>query len=126
MNYVYLIVLIALAQYLVFTNQVGLARGKYKVKAPKTTGDENFERIFRVQQNTMEEMIVFIPAIVLFAHFVSSTWALVPGVIYLLGRQIYAWEYMKNPDTRTLGMVLTMLPNIALVLGALIGLVMAL
>jgi len=117
-----LIVLLALLQYVFFTARVGLGRGKYKIDAPACEGDENWERLFRVQQNTMEQLIVLVPATFAFAYYMSSTWVLVPGAIFIVGRFMYSTEYIKDPKTRTPGMVLTMLANVVLVLGALFGL----
>ena len=117
-----LIVLMALLQYVFFTARVGLGRGKYKIDAPACEGDENWERLFRVQQNTMEQLIVLVPATFAFAYYMSSTWVLVPGAIFIVGRFMYSTEYIKDPKTRTPGMVLTMLANVVLVLGALFGL----
>jgi len=117
-----LIVLLALLQYVFFTARVGLGRGKYKIDAPACEGDENWERLFRVQQNTMEQLIVLVPATFAFAYYMSSTWVLVPGAIFIVGRFLYSTEYRKDPKTRTPGMVLTMLANVVLVLGALFGL----
>ena len=126
MEYATLIVLLALLQYLWFSVRVGAARGKYNINAPACSGDEAWERIFRVQQNTMEQLIIFIPATYAFAFFASPLWALILGVVFIIGRFLYAAEYVKDPKTRVLGMVLTMLPSFVLVLGALIGLVIKL
>ena len=117
-----LIVLLALLQYVLFTMRVGLARGKYKVNAPACAGDENFERLFRVQQNTMEQLIILIPATYAFAYYLSPLWVLLPGAVFILGRFLYALEYTKDPKTRTPGMVMTLLANVVLVVGALFGL----
>ena len=117
-----LIVLLALLQYVLFTMRVGLARGKYKIDAPACGGDENFERLFRVQQNTMEQLIILIPATYAFAHYLSPLWVLLPGVVFILGRFLYSLEYTKDPKTRTPGMALTLLANVVLVVGALFGL----
>ena len=114
-----LIVLLALLQYVFFTGRVGLARGKYKVDAPACGGDESFSRLFRVQQNTMEQLIVFIPAAYAYAYYMSPLWVLAPGAAFIIGRFLYSSEYLKDPKTRTPGMVLTMLANVVLVLGAL-------
>ena len=124
MNYVYLLILLALLQYFFFTAKTGAARGKYGVKAPKTTGNEIFERTFRVQQNTLEQLIVYIPGMLLFAKFVSPLWALLPGGLYLIGRQIYFHLYVADPDKRGPGVALSLFSNAALVIGALIGLVL--
>jgi len=122
MEYAAFIILLALAQYLYFTMRVGLARGKFGVKAPATSGNEIWERVYRVQQNTLEQLVMFIPAIIAFSMYASSRWALLPGVLFLIGRQLYSFEYVKDPDSRTPGMALSLLSNVVLVIGALIGL----
>ena len=114
-----LIVLLALLQYVLFTIKVGLSRGKYNIDAPSCAGDENFERIFRVQQNTLEQLVVFIPAAYAFAFYVSELWVLLPGAVFILGRFLYSGEYLKDPKTRVPGMSLTLLANATLVVGAL-------
>lgn len=114
-----IVILFALIQYLVFTLKTGTSRPKRQVHAPKISGDDYWERLFRVQQNTMEQLVVFIPAIIAFAHYVSSTWVLLPGVCFLLGRQLYATAYIKDPESRTLGFALTFFSNVALVLASL-------
>jgi glutathione S-transferase len=124
MEYATLIVLLALLQYVWFSMRVGLARGKYKVNAPACDGDESFERLFRIQQNTMEQLIVFVPAAYAFAHYLSPKWVLAVGAVFIIGRFLYSAEYSKDPKTRTPGMALTMLANVVLVLGALFGVLM--
>jgi len=126
MEYTAAIILLSLVQYLFFTLRVGAARARYGVDAPHTSGNEIWERLFRVQQNTLEQLIVFIPAMALFGMYVSALWVLLPGVLFLVGRQLYAWEYVRNPKSRGPGMGLTLLANAALVIGALIGLVLKL
>jgi uncharacterized membrane protein YecN with MAPEG domain len=121
MDHATLIVLLALLQYVFFTGRVGLARGKYKVNAPACDGDENWNRLFRVQQNTLEQLIVFIPASYAFAFYLSEIWVVIPGLVFILGRFLYSAEYVKDPKTRTPGMSLTLLANVVLVLGALYG-----
>jgi len=123
MEYAVLIILLALAQYLFFTARVGAARGKYGINAPATTGNENWERLFRIQQNTMEQLVLFVPAMLAFSFYLSARWALLPGIMFLLGRQLYAWEYANKPDSRVPGMALTLLSNAGLLIGAFVGLV---
>lgn len=125
MEYAALIILFALVQFLWFSVRVGLARGKYGIKAPATTGDATWERIYRVHQNTMEQLVIFVPAVVAFSVYVSNRWVLLPGLLFLVGRQLYSHEYVKDPDSRTPGMAISLLCNAALVVGALIGLLMA-
>lgn len=122
MEYATLIVLLALLQYVLFTMRVGQGRGKYKVSAPACEGDETFERLFRVQQNTMEQLIVFVPATFAFAYYLSPKWVLAVGLVFIIGRFLYSAEYVKDPKTRTPGMALTLLANVVLILGGLFGL----
>jgi uncharacterized membrane protein YecN with MAPEG domain len=124
MEYTALIILLALLQFLLFGVRVGIARGKYGIKAPATLGDETWERMYRVQQNTMEQLVVFIPAVIAFSVYVSNRWVLLPGLLFLVGRQLYSYEYIKNPDSRVPGMAISLLCNAALVIGALIGLLL--
>jgi len=124
MNTVYLIILLALAQFIYFTARTGYARGKFGVAAPRTTGNETWERIFRVQQNTLEQLLMFIPGMLAFAHFVSPAWALLPGVLFLVGRQIYSYLYVADPKKRGPGVALSFFSNVALIFGAITGLLM--
>lgn len=121
MNYAIPLILIALLQYLFFVFKTGFARNKYGVNAPKTAGNEVWERIYRVQQNTMEQLVLFIPGMLIFAEYVSQTWVAIPGVLYLVGRQLYLHLYVKDPKSRGPGAILTIFTNVALVLGGLIG-----
>jgi uncharacterized MAPEG superfamily protein len=124
MKYVALVTLLALIQYVWFTLRVGASRPKFHVDAPSTRGDETWERLFRVQQNTMEQLIVFLPALMIFSHYLSARWALVPGAIFIIGRQLYAMEYVKDPKTRVPGMALTLLANAVLIIGGVAGVLM--
>ncbi len=125
MENVAFLVLISLIQYIYFAGRVGATRVKHEVKAPAVEGNEAWERLFRIQQNTLEQLIIFIPAIYIFSVYLSAKWALIPGCIYLIGRQIYSMAYIKDPKTRTLGFGLTFLAQIILVLGGLFGVVRA-
>ena len=126
MEYTALIVLLALAQYVGFSLRVGSARQRYGIEAPKTAGNETWERLFRIQMNTLEQLIVFVPGMFLFAVYVSSAWAWLPGAVFIVGRQLYAIEYARNPKTRVPGMALTLLANATLLVGSLVGVVMTL
>jgi len=112
---------LALLQFMGFGFQVARARGKFGVQAPAVAGNEIFERHFRVQQNTLEQLIAFVPGLYLFAHYFNSLWAAALGLIYLIGRQIYSASYVKDPKSRSAGFGLTLLPTMILVIGGLIG-----
>lgn len=124
MEYATLVVLLALLQYIFFTVRVGASRGKYHVDAPSCEGDETWERTFRVQQNTLEQLVIMIPASYAFAYYLNNQWVLLPGAIFIIGRFLYSAEYVKDPKTRAPGMSLTLLANVILVLGALGGVLM--
>lgn len=126
MNTVALIALLALIQYIWFTTQTGMNRPKMGVKAPHVTGNEEWERLFRIQQNTLEQLIVFLPALYIFAHYLSAQWALIPGGVFIIGRQLYARAYRKDPSKRVLGMVITFAANVVLVLGGLFAVILSL
>ena len=117
MDLVVLVIALALAQFIVFAVLVGRARGKYGVNAPAVTGHEVFERYFRVQQNTLELLVVFVPAIWLFAQNVSTAWAAGLGALYLVGRVLYLTSYVKNPAKRGPGFGMSMLPIMFMVIG---------
>jgi len=120
MDLVTVILMLALLQYIAFAMLVGGARGKYGVKAPAVTGNETFERYFRVQQNTLELLVVFVPAIWLFGQSVSPLWAAILGCVYLVGRVVYFKSYVRDPAKRSAGFGLSFLPIAAMLIGVLI------
>jgi glutathione S-transferase len=121
MAYVDIVTALALLQFIVFGYKVGRARGLYAVKAPAITGNELFERHFRVQQNTLELLIIFVPGIYLFSRYFSPLVAAGIGVIYLVGRELYAAGYVKEPSKRSAGYGLSFLPTVVLLVGGFIG-----
>ena len=126
MEYVALVVIAALLQFFFFALQVGNARGKYEVHAPAVSGHPTFERYYRVQMNTQEQLMLFIPAIAIFAFWVSPEAAAGLGVVYLIGRALYARSYVGDPKKRGLGFVLTLLPSMIMLLGGAVGVVLEL
>lgn len=120
------VTLAALLVYFALTVNVGRARGRYGIKAPAVTGNENFERAYRIQMNTMEQLVFFLPALWLYAVLVSDAGAGVGGLIWVIGRIIYALAYTRDPATRGRGVIITMLAQIGLFLGAAYGVVRAL
>ena len=121
MEPVAIVSVLALLQYLAFGTAVARARGRYGVRAPAVTGHEVFERYFRVQQNTLETLVAFIPGISLFALFVNPNWAAYIGLVYVLGRIVYLRSYVADPSKRGPGFLLTLLPIVVLLIGGLIG-----
>jgi len=117
------VTLLALLQFVVMGIMVGRARGLYGVKAPATTGHEQFERWFRVHYNTLEKLIVFLPSLWLFGYYVGQYYAAGLGGIYLVGRLLYAVTYIRDPATRGLGTLLSDLPMVIMLLGGLIAII---
>jgi glutathione S-transferase len=126
MDLVALVAALAVAEYSVFTVLAGQARGRHGVPAPATTGHPTFERYFRVQENTIEQLVIFLPAIFLFAHYVSAPIAAGLGAVFITGRLLYARAYVTDPARRGPGFLLTFLSNVVLLLGGAIGALLAL
>jgi hypothetical protein len=126
MAWVHLVIALALAEYLYFGMAVARARARYGVKAPAITGNADFERYYRVQVNTLELLVVFVPAALLFALYIDSLWAAALGFLFVIGRWVYFLGYTRAAERRHIGFALSMLPTMALLAGALIGALRAL
>jgi glutathione S-transferase len=111
MELVTIVTVLALIQFTWFGIQVGQFRVKFESDAPAMSGAPEFERMFRVHYNTMEQLVVFLPALWLYAHLVNPLWGASLGVVYLVGRFIYRAAYLKDPAGRSLGFMLTFLPS---------------
>ena len=102
---------------------VGRARARYGIKAPAVTGNEMFERAFRIQMNTLENAALMLPALWLYAAFVGDRGAGAMGVIWLAARIWYSVAYQKDPAKRGGGFGLSVLAFAGLWLGALWGVI---
>src|SRR4029077_7813263 len=89
MPFVHLVIALALVEFLLFCWAVAGARVRYNIPAPATTGNEAFERYFRVQMNPLEQLIIFVPSLLLFARYVNAYLAAALGVVFLIGRALY-------------------------------------
>lgn len=112
---------LALVEYFWFTMKCGQARGRLNVPAPTTVGNPEFERYLRVQYNTIEQLVIFLPSVLLFAHYVSAPVAAGLGLVFILGRALYARAYLKDPGKRGPGFGLTLLANVVLLVGGIVG-----
>ncbi len=116
-----IIIALALIQYILFSVAVGRARGRYGIAAPATTGDPIFERYYRVQMNTLELLVTFVPAMYMFGYYINSVWAAGLGTVYLIGRVMYFFAYVADPAKRGPGYGLSALPVMCLIVGGLYG-----
>ncbi len=121
-----IVTLTALVLYFAMGLRVGLARLKYNVPAPATTGNETFERHFRVHMNTLEWLPIFLPSLWLFASFWGDIIAAGIGAVWIAGRALYMITYVRDPATRSAGFGLQALSSFVLLIGAFVGAVQVL
>jgi uncharacterized membrane protein YecN with MAPEG domain len=126
MKLVSIVAALALIEYAVFFLQAGKARGRYGVAAPATTGHPIFERYFRVQLNTVEQLVIFLPALFMCGYFTNEVLAAALGLVFILGRALYARGYVLDPAKRGPGFALTIASNFLLLLGGLVGIFLGL
>ena len=117
---------LALIEYMVFTFRAGMSRTKFGVPAPATTGNPEWERLFRVQQNTLEQLMVFLPSLWIFATFVSPAVGAGIGLVFLVGRPLYYVGYVKDPASRTAGFLMGFLASAVLLVGGVGGAILSL
>lgn len=104
--------------------RVGKARGTYGIKAPATTGNPDFERVFRAHMNMLEWMPIFLPGLWLFAVYVSDKVAALLGLVWIVGRLRYMVAYAAGPEKRRAGFAIQALAAFALLIGALVTIVL--
>jgi len=122
-NWTALVTVLAILFYFYTGYGVTAARRKYGVRAPATTGNPDFERVFRVQANTLEWMPVFLPLLWLFAYYISDIGAAVLGLVWIGGRVLYMMSYSEAADKRGPGFGIQAAVCGVLLVGALIGIV---
>jgi len=98
-----LVTCLAILFYFLTSVQVAKARGTFGIKAPAISGNPDFERVFRVQMNTLEWLPIFLPALWLFAIYISDAIAATLGVVWIAGRIFYLTGYSKAANKRGLG-----------------------
>jgi len=121
-----LVTLLALLLYLATVMLVGRARFRHGVKPPSSDGPEPFQRALRVQQNTLEQLVFFLPSLWLAALLVSVRWASLLGFIWVGARVAYAAGYLQAPEKRGPGFGISFLAAMALWLMAAVGALRAL
>jgi glutathione S-transferase len=118
-----IVTLLALLQYSILGVMVGRARERYGIAAPATTGNPDFERYFRVHENTLESLIVFLPAVWIFSLTVNYHIGVALGLLFIVARIIYAQGYFNAAAKRAPGALATAAINTILVLGSVIWIV---
>jgi glutathione S-transferase len=121
MDIVHAVIALALLQFFIFGGLVGRARALSGIDAPAISGDPVFERYNRVHYNTMEQLVIFIPSMLMFGIYVHAMTAAVLGLVFIVGRTIYFRAYIADPAKRGPGFGLTMFPTSILLLGGLGG-----
>lgn len=118
------VTLLALLLYFVVTARCGSMRVRHRIEAPAVAGHPEYERALRVQQNTVEQLVFFLPALWLCALFLSPSGAAALGLVWVIGRALYAWTYWRDAARRTSGFLISLLAAVLLYAGAVAGMVM--
>jgi glutathione S-transferase len=116
----------ALILYAAMGANVARARVKHAITAPAVHGDPAFERTFRVQQNTLEQIVLFLPALWMFGWFVSDVGAGVVGLVWIIGRVVYARGYYADAAKRGPGFGIASVATVTALIGSVAGIVVAL
>lgn len=121
MELVAIVIILALVEYFAFGILVGRARAKYDIKAPAISGDPIFERYYRVHQNTLEQLAIFLPAIVIYGVYGNPTYAAGLGMVFIIGRIVYLRGYVSDPGARGPGFAIGFLATVALLVAGLVS-----
>jgi len=114
-----LVTCLAILFYFFTSTRVARARASFDVKAPAITGNPDFERVFRVQMNTLEWMPIFLPSLWLFALSISDIGAAALGLVWIAGRVLYMTGYSQAANKRGTGFGIQALAAGILLSGAL-------
>ena len=114
--------LLAFFIYIWSIARVGGARGRHQVQAPAVTGHPEFERILRAQQNTVEQLVVFVPLLALAAAFWGDRWGALYGVVWCIGRALYIVTYAQDAQKRSTGFMITALSTLMVMLALVVTL----
>jgi len=125
-HYTAIVSLVAVALYFFFATRVAVAHGRFKVELPATTGNPDFERVFRAHANMLEWMPSFLVPLWLCAIYLSDVAAAVLGLVWILGRAWYFSGYSKAVEKRLPGFFVQSIACFLLFIGAVVGIVMRL
>ena len=119
------VTVLAIFQAFSFAYLVGKQRVKHGVKAPAITGEAEFERAFRIHQNTVEQLVIFIPALWLFGYYVNGFIGAGLGLLFVISRFVYRKSYLDEPTSRATGFGIGALIMMVLMIGGLVGAIMS-
>src|SRR5215469_18458485 len=122
-NYTAIVTLLALLFYVYTALAVARARAKFGVKVPAISGQPDFERVFRVQMNTLEWLPIFLPSLWLFAVYMNDAAAAAIGLLWIIGRVLYFRGYTAAAEKRERGFGIQALATAILLFGALAGII---
>ena len=120
-----IVTILVLLQAFLFALQVGKARASYGVDAPAISGNTEFERVFRVHQNTLEQLVLFLPSLWIFGYYVNALVGAALGIVFIIGRFVYRNAYVKDPAKRSMGFQIGALSMMVVMIGGVIGAVVA-
>jgi uncharacterized membrane protein YecN with MAPEG domain len=115
-----IVILVALVVYVGTMVYCARMRARHRIMAPATTGHPEFERAYRIQINTLEQLVAFVPAVWFFSTLVNPLFGAAIGAIWVIGRVIYAISYARSPERRGLGFTIGFIALIVLIVGALV------
>lgn len=121
MKYTALVTVAAVVLTFVLSLRVGKMRQEHGVEAPATSGHPEFERANRIHQNTIEQVVLFLPLLWLGLYVLGDALTGLIGAVWIAGRIVYANAYTRDPAARQTGMLITFLPTVVLLLAALWG-----
>lgn len=125
MEPVIIVTVLALLQFMIFGARSGGARGKAGLSAPATTGDDVYERTFRVHQNTMELLVLLLPAMWMFGYYVNALMAAGLGMIYIIARIFYSASYIRDPNARSPAFTASIMPIALMLVWTLVDAILA-
>lgn len=118
-NYTALVTILTMLCYFTTSARVARARIKYGVAHPAISGNVDFERVFRVQMNTLEWLPIFLPSLWLFAIYIGDKIAAIIGLVWIVGRIVYMIGYTQSVPRRAPGFAIQATASFVLLLGAL-------
>ncbi|WND03324.1 MAPEG family protein [Temperatibacter marinus] len=121
--YTKLVTILSALMLIWFALKVGGARGKHEIKAPSVSGPDEFNRVYRAHQNTVEMMVVFLPTLWVFSSLVNDLYAGILGIIWILGRVLYFFAYCKEASKRARGFLISFLALMVMIIWSLVNMV---